>query len=85
LGKKLQKSETTTSERASQRRYVVEFSDNYVEIGLSVVVDRGRGSTTTNHEGLAMMVTCNTKQVNKVIRTELEVVVQRCRESDCYF
>jgi len=24
LGKKLQKSETTTSERASQRRYVVE-------------------------------------------------------------
>jgi len=37
------------------------FSDNYVEIGLSVVVDRGRGSTTTNHEGLAMMVTCHTK------------------------
>jgi len=23
-----------------------------MEIGLSVVVDRGRGSTTTNHEGL---------------------------------
>ena len=24
------------------------FPDSYVEIGLSVVVDRGRGSTTTN-------------------------------------
>jgi len=50
-----------------------------VEIGLSVVVDRGRGSTTTNHEGLTMMVTCDTKQVNKVIRIELEVV-QRSRK-----
>ena len=47
-----------------------------MEIGLSVVVDGGRGSTTTNHEGLVMIVTCNTKQVNKVVRTELEVVVQ---------
>ena len=44
-----------------------------------VVVDRGRGSTTTNHEGLTMMVTCDTKQVNKVIRIELEVV-QRSRK-----
>ena len=49
-----------------------------MEIGLSVVVDRGRGSTTTNHEGLTMMVTCDTKQVNKIIRTEL--VVQRPRQ-----
>ena len=32
-----------------------------MEIGLSVVVDRGRGSTTTNHEGLVMMVTCHSK------------------------
>jgi len=32
-----------------------------VEIGLSVVVDRGRGSTTTNHEGLTLMVTCHSK------------------------
>jgi len=54
------------------------FSDSYVEIGLSVVVDRGRGSTTTNHEGLTMIVTCGTKQVNKIIRTE--VVVQRPRK-----
>jgi len=54
------------------------FFDNYVEIGLNVVVDRGRGSTTTNHEGLTMMVTCDTKQVNKIIRTEL--VVQRSRK-----
>jgi len=32
-----------------------------VEIGLNVVVDRGRGSTTTNHEGLIIMVTCHSK------------------------
>ena len=51
-----------------------------MEIGLSVVVDRERGSTTTNHEGLTMIMTCNTKQVNKVIRIELEVVVQRPRK-----
>jgi len=37
------------------------FFDSYVEIGLSVVVDRGRGSTTTNYEGLVMMVTCHSK------------------------
>jgi hypothetical protein len=37
------------------------FFDSYVEIGLSVVVDRGRGSTTTNHEGLVMIVTCHLK------------------------
>jgi len=37
------------------------FFDSYVEIGLSVVVDRGRGSTTTNHEGLVMMVICHSK------------------------
>jgi len=51
---------------------------NCTKIGLSVVVDRGRGSTTTNHEGLTMMVTCGTKQVNKIIRTEL--IVQRHRK-----
>jgi hypothetical protein len=50
-----------------------------VEIGLNVVVDRGRGSTTTNYEGLVMIVTCDTKQVNKVIGIELEVV-QRPRK-----
>ena len=60
------------------------FSDSYVEIGLSVVVDRGRGPTTTNHEGLTMMVTCDTKQVNKMIRTEL-VVIHYSRKSDKYF
>jgi hypothetical protein len=32
-----------------------------VEIGLSVVVDRGRGSTTTNQEGLTKMVICHSK------------------------
>jgi len=37
------------------------FFDNYVEIGLSVVVDRGRGSTTTNHEDLVIMVICHLK------------------------
>jgi len=48
-----------------------------VEIGASVVVDRGRGSTTTNHEGSTMIVTCDTKQVNKIIRTELVVQPHR--------
>jgi len=37
------------------------FFDSYVEIGLIVVLDRGRGSTTTSYEGLTMGVTCNTK------------------------
>jgi hypothetical protein len=32
-----------------------------MEIGLSVVVDRGRGSTTTNHERLIIMVTYHSK------------------------
>jgi len=40
------------------------FSDSYVEIGLSVVVDRERGSTTTNHEGLTMkMGVCGRRPV----------------------
>jgi len=46
-----------------------------VEIGLSVVVDRGRGSTTTNYEGLMMRVACDTKRVNTMVRTYSEVVV----------
>ena len=38
------------------------FSWNYTRTGASVVVDRGRGSTTTNHEDLVMMrVSCDTK------------------------
>jgi len=35
-----------------------------VGIGLSVVVDRGRGSTTTNYEGLMIRGSCDTKSVN---------------------
>ena len=51
---------------------------------MSVVVDRGRGSTTTNYEGLMMRVTCDIKRVNTMVRTCLEVVVHCPRESD-YF
>jgi len=43
------------------RKICERFSDSYVEIRLNVVVDRGRGPTTTNHEDLVMIVTCNTK------------------------
>jgi len=49
---------------------------------VSVVVDRGRGSTTTNYEGLMMRVTCDTKRVNMMVRTCLEVVVRCPDESD---
>jgi hypothetical protein len=42
---------------------------------VSVVVDRGRGSTTTNYEGLMMRVSCDIKRVNMMVRTCLEVVV----------
>jgi len=51
---------------------------------VSVVVDRGRGSTTTNYEGLMMRVICDTKGVNTRVRTFLEVVV-RCPEESDYF
>ena len=51
-------------------------------LGLSVVVDRGRGSTTTNYEGLMMRVTCDTKRVNTMVRTCSEVVVRCPEESD---
>jgi len=56
-----------------------------VEIGLSVVVDRGRGSTTTNHEGLIIMVTCHSKTGQQDIRTELEVVTHCPRKRANYF
>jgi len=49
---------------------------------VSVVVDRGRRSTTTNYEGLMMRVTCDTKRVNMMVRTCLEVVVRCPEESD---
>jgi len=49
---------------------------------VSVVVDRGRGSTTTNYEGLMMRVTCDTKRVNTMVRTCSEVVVRCPEESD---
>jgi hypothetical protein len=43
-----------------------------------------KDSTTTNHEGLIILITCHTKQVNKKIRADLEVV--RCpRKNDYYF
>jgi len=50
---------------------------------VSVVVDRGRGSTTTNYEGLMMRVTCDIKRVNMMVRTCLEVVVH-CPEGSDY-
>jgi len=49
---------------------------------VSVVVDRGRGSTTTNYEGLMMRVRCDIKRVNMMVRTCLEVVVRCPEESD---
>jgi len=51
---------------------------------VSVVVDRGRGSTTTNYEGLMMRVSCDIKRVNMMVRTCLEVVVH-CPEESNYF
>jgi len=51
---------------------------------VSVVVDRGRGSTTTNYEGLMRRVTCYTKRVHMMVRTCLEVVVHCPKESN-YF
>jgi len=61
---------------------VESFSWNRARTGVSVVVDRGRGSTTTNYEGLMMRVTCDTKMVNMMVRTCLEVVVRCPDESD---
>jgi len=58
---------------------------NWARTGVSVVVDRGRGSTTTNYEGLMMRVNCDTKRVNTMVRTCLEVVVHCPEESDYYF
>jgi len=48
------------------------FSWSCARPGVSVVVDRGRGSTTTNYEGLMMRVICDTKGVNTMVRTCFE-------------
>jgi len=63
---------------------VESFSWNCARTGVSVVVDRGRGSTTTNYEGLMMRVSCDTKRVNTMVRTCLEVVLH-CPEESNYF
>ena len=51
------------------------FSWNCARPGVSVVVAYLGGSTTTNHEGLMIRVTCDTKRVNTMVRTWLEVIV----------
>jgi len=51
---------------------VESFSWSCAGTGVSVVVDRGRGSTTTNHEGSMMRARCDTKRVNTMVRTYLE-------------
>jgi len=51
---------------------------------VSVVVAYLGGSTTTNYDGLMMRGSCDTKRVNTMVRTCLEVVVQCPEESD-YF
>ena len=61
------------------------FSWNCARTGVSVVVAYLGGSTTTNYDGLMMRVTCDTKRVNMMVRTCLEVVVQCPEESDYYF
>jgi hypothetical protein len=49
--------------------HVESFSWKWARTSVSVVVDRGRGSTTTNYEGLMMRTSCNTKRVNIMVRT----------------
>jgi len=51
---------------------VESFWWNCAGTGVSVVVDRGRGFTTTNHEGSMMRASCDTKGVNTMVRTCLE-------------
>jgi len=59
------KSQTTTSERVPAKEDMRQrLYGNCTETGLSVVVAYLGGSTTTNHEGLMMRVTCDTKRVN---------------------
>jgi len=69
---------------SSLRVKFLKLMRNWARTGVSVVVDRGRGSTTTNYEGLMMRVRCDIKRVNTMVRTCSEVVVHCPGESD-YF